>query len=111
MSLKEKRCVPCQGGIDPMTRQEAESYLDQTPGWTLTEDGRKIWRRFKLGNFAEAMALAHRVGELAEEQDHHPDICFGWGYTEVTFYTHKIGGLHENDFIMAARINALHGEY
>lgn len=109
MSLSDKKCTPCQGGVEPMSRNEAESYLKQVPGWGLLEDGKKIQRRFKLKNFAEAMRLAETVGELAESQDHHPDVCFGWGYTQVTFHTHKIGGLHENDFIMAARINELYG--
>lgn len=110
MALSDKKCTPCQGGVQPMTESEARSYLDQVPGWELIEGGKKIQRRFKVKNFVEAMDLARMAGELAEEQDHHPDICFGYGYTQITFYTHKIGGLHENDFIMAARINAQYGE-
>ena len=107
MSLTAKSCVPCSGGIPPLTRGEAEGLLSQTPGWTLNETATKIERRFGFGNFADALDFANRVGALAEIEGHHPDITFGWGYCEVLFYTHKIKGLHENDFIMAAKVNGL----
>jgi 4a-hydroxytetrahydrobiopterin dehydratase len=104
--LTEKTCVPCQGGVPPLGQQEAESYLAQTPGWEL-QDGKRIERTYKFKNFREALGFVDRVGGLAEEEGHHPDITFGWGYATVSLHTHKIKGLHENDFIMAAKINQL----
>ena len=105
MSLATKQCVPCKGGIPPLTRSEAETYLKDTPGWELTTDATRIQRNFKFKNFAAALAFVNRIGDLAESEGHHPDIGFGWGYCDITLYTHKIKGLHENDFIMAAKIN------
>ena len=81
--------------------------IAETPGWTLSDDTTRIERSFKLPDFAAALALVNRIGELAEEEGHHPDLSFGWGYCRVVFYTHKIKGLHENDFIMAAKVNAV----
>jgi 4a-hydroxytetrahydrobiopterin dehydratase len=105
--LLSKRCTPCRGGIPPLTPEQAQSYMAQVSGWSLIDNATKIERTFKLKNFAEAMRLAQKVGELAEEEDHHPEITFGWGYCKVLFYTHKIKGLHENDFIIAAKVNQL----
>ena len=107
MALAEQKCVPCQGGIPPLPRPQAERYLAQTPGWSLDPDGTKVRRKFNFPDFVSSLAFVNKVGDLAEEQGHHPDICMGWGYAEVVFYTHKIGGLHENDFVMAAKLNAL----
>ncbi len=107
MSLTEKTCTPCRGGEPPLTVGEAERYLAETPGWSLIEEGSRIERKFKFKNFAEALQFVNQVGEIAEEEGHHPEIRFGWGHCTVVFYTHKIDGLHENDFIMAARVNAL----
>ncbi|MEZ5585275.1 MAG: 4a-hydroxytetrahydrobiopterin dehydratase, partial [Candidatus Competibacteraceae bacterium] len=103
MNLSEKSCVPCQGGIPPLAQEEAESLLAQIPGWSLTQEGTRLERRFAFKSFAAALEFVNRVGELAEQEDHHPDISFGWGYANVVYYTHKIGGLHENDFVMAAK--------
>ena len=105
MTLTAKQCIPCRGGVPPLDRAQAETYLKEVPGWTLSDDATRIQGKFKFKNFVEALAFVNRVGELAEREGHHPDIGFGWGYCEVTLYTHKIKGLHENDFIMAAKIN------
>ena len=105
MSLTAKTCVPCQGGIPPLTRVESEQFLEEVPEWTLSDDGVWIERRFPFDDFANAQAFVNKVGDLAEEEGHHPDITFGWGYAKVIFYTHKIKGLHENDFIMAAKVD------
>lgn len=110
MSLTKKTCVPCRGGIPPLTPGEAEDLVSQTPGWAIIDGATKIERRFEFENFAAALDFANRVGALAETEGHHPDITFGWGYCEVLFYTHKIKGLHENDFIMAAKVNELAGD-
>lgn len=108
-NIAEKSCTPCRGGIPPLTSDEAAGYLRQTPGWDLLDDGHLIRRKFKFGDFKQALAFVNEVGRLAEEEGHHPDICFGWGHAEVSLWTHKIKGLHENDFIMAAKINQLPG--
>jgi 4a-hydroxytetrahydrobiopterin dehydratase len=110
MSLSQKTCTPCQGGIPPLTLREAQALLPQAPGWRLLENGARLERRFHFTTFAAALAFVNRVGDLAEQEGHHPDITFGWGYASVLFYTHKIGGLHENDFIMAAKVNELYAE-
>lgn len=110
MKLESKRCIPCRGGISPLTGEEADSYINEVPGWKLIDGKRKIRREFTHKDFGSALAFVNKIGEVAEEEGHHPDILFGWGYCTVVFYTHKIGGLHENDFIMAARVNVLYGE-
>ncbi len=107
MSLESKACVPCQGGIPPIAEDIARGMMEQVPGWRLTDSAGKLERGFEFKNFALAMQFANRVGAVSEEENHHPDITFGWGYCTVVFYTHKIAGLHENDFIMAAKVSAL----
>jgi len=107
MNLITKKCTPCQGGIPPMSCDMAEKYLAEAPGWELRENATKLKRTFKFTNFVDAMKLAQRVGELCEIEGHHPDLTVGWGYCKVEFQTHKINGLHENDFIMAAKVNKL----
>ncbi len=105
--LKSKKCVPCQGGIPPMSAAEAGVMMIEVPGWELIESATKIRRTFTFKNFMEAQAFAVKVGNASESENHHPDITYGWGFCTVLFYTHKIGGLHENDFIMAAKISDL----
>ena len=92
MALTEKSCVPCRGGIPPLDEGAAKEFLAQVPDWSLTHG---------------AMAFVTGVGGLAEGEGHHPDITFGWGYADIVLFTHKIKGLHENDFIMAAKIDRL----
>ena len=105
--LVAKTCTPCRGGVPPMTVDEAKRYAQQTPGWELSAGATRIQRSFQFGDFREALGFVDRVGALAEEEGHHPDIHFGWGYCTIELYTHKIKGLHENDFIIAAKINDL----
>ncbi len=108
MSLAQKTCTPCQGGIPPLNKQEAEHYrAKSTPEWALVEDGRMIERQFTFKNYVEAEQFVLAVGKLAEEENHHPDISFGWGYATIRIQTHKIDGLHENDFILAAKIDGI----
>ena len=90
-----------------MGAEEAERLVVQVPGWTLEEEAKGIRREFRFRNFAEAMRFAQQVGELAEVEEHHPDLSVGWGYCTVRFQTHTIKGLHENDFIMAAKVSRL----
>ena len=107
MDLTSKTCVPCRGGVNPLSYSEVQPYLKDLPGWVLTDNGTKIERRFVFSDFVSAMKFANRVGEIAEQQGHHPDLMVGWGYCNVITYTHKIGGLHENDFILASKVNQL----
>jgi 4a-hydroxytetrahydrobiopterin dehydratase len=107
MELAAKKCVPCRGGVPRLSLAEAQGLLAGTPGWSLNEQATHVERTFKFEDFAGALAFVDRVGALAEAEDHHPDITFGWGYCRVVFQTHKIRGLHENDFIMAAKVNQL----
>ena len=90
-----------------MTRAEAQSYLSETPKWRLGENATQIDREFSFTDFKAALGFVDKVGALAEKEGHHPDITFGWGYAKVVLYTHKIHGLHQNDFIMAAKIDRL----
>jgi len=106
-TLVEKTCTPCRGGIPPLTQEEAETFLGQAPGWALRDEAHRIERTFRFKNFREALTFVQQVGELAESEGHHPEISFGWGYVIVSLRTKKIKGLHENDFIMAAKINRL----
>lgn len=110
MSLTAKTCTPCQGGVEPMSYQQAEAMLPEVPHWQLADSAKRIVRCFDAKDFADALAFVNEIGRVAEEEGHHPDIKFGWGYVTVEIFTHKIGGLHENDFILAAKINALRGE-
>ncbi|MGH1570704.1 4a-hydroxytetrahydrobiopterin dehydratase [Methylobacterium sp. P31] len=103
--LITKSCTPCRGGIPPLNAEEAETHRQQTPEWVLLDDSHRIERSFKFDSFADAFAFVQRVAELAETEGHHPDITFGWGYATVSLQTHKINGLHENDFILAAKID------
>jgi len=108
MSLSDRHCVPCQGGIPPLERSAAEKLLEEVPAWELNPEASRIQRRFAFRNFRQALDFVNQVGELAEQEGHHPDITFGWGYATVVFFTHKIRGLHENDFVMAARTDRLY---
>ena len=108
-TLVEKVCTPCRGGVPPLTRDEAERYRDLVQDWELSDDARLIRRSYRFSNFREALAFAQDVGALAEAEGHHPEVCFGWGYAAVSLRTKKIKGLHENDFIMAAKIDRLAG--
>ncbi|HXH04379.1 MAG TPA: 4a-hydroxytetrahydrobiopterin dehydratase [Candidatus Competibacteraceae bacterium] len=110
MSLDQQSCVPCRGGVPPLSETEARALLAQTPEWILTHDATRIERRFTFKNFASALDFVNRVGDIAEREGHHPDLRFGWGYAVVEFYTHKIKGLHQNDFIMAAKVDRLYAE-
>lgn len=103
-SLAEKACVPCRKGGQPMTDAEIREHLAELPDWDLVEeDERKLRRSYKLRNFRQALELTKRIGERAEEIDHHPVLVTEWGRLTVTWWTHHIKGLHMNDFIMAAR--------
>lgn len=105
--LAQKTCTPCQGGVPRLQAPEAEALLAQIPGWELTCNHTKIEREWKFSNFREAFDLARKIHDLVEAENHHPDLVVRWGALRVIFYTHKIRGLHENDFIIAAKVNEL----
>ncbi|RJR14069.1 4a-hydroxytetrahydrobiopterin dehydratase [Candidatus Parcubacteria bacterium] len=107
MTLAEKHCVPCEGGVLPLTREEAETLLKQVAGWELSDDVKKISKTFKTKNFVSAMDLANRITAVAEKEGHHPDLHISWGKVGIDLTTHAIKGLSVNDFILAAKIDAL----
>jgi 4a-hydroxytetrahydrobiopterin dehydratase len=104
--LASKTCVPCKGGTPPLKGEELNELRRQVPEWEVIEE-HHLRRTFRFKNFREALVFVNKVGELAEEQGHHPDISFGWGRVEVTIWTHKIDGLTESDFILAAKVDTL----
>jgi 4a-hydroxytetrahydrobiopterin dehydratase len=106
-ALAEKSCTPCRGGVPPLTPDAVRAFYAQTPEWLVQDDARRIERRFRFRNFAEAFAFVQAAAELAEAEGHHPDISFGWGYATVSLQTKKIKGLHENDFIMAVKLDRI----
>ena len=105
--LTGRHCKPCEGGVEPMNRKQSETLLQQVPGWALDEDGRGISRRFEFKNFYETIAFINAMAWIANSENHHPDFSAGYHYCSVTFTTHAIKGLSENDFICAARVNEL----
>ena len=106
--LAGRRCSACVGGVEALKGAALEGLvLELGGGWEVVE-GKKLVRGFKFKNFAEALAFVDRVGAIAEAEGHHPDICFGWGRAEVDIWTHKIGGLSEADFILAAKISKVY---
>ncbi len=105
--LAEKSCTPCRGGIAPLSAQEAEEYRREAPEWSLADDATRIERTYRFRNFRDAFGFVERAATLAEAEGHHPDISFGWGYATVSLRTKKIKGLHENDFIMATKLDRI----
>jgi len=106
--LIKLKCIPCEGGIDPLTRKEFSTYLDQVSDWAVIDNDTKIQREFTFKDFKEALDFVNAAGEIAEEEGHHPNIYIhSWNKVEMTLYTHAINGLSENDFILAAKIDAI----
>jgi 4a-hydroxytetrahydrobiopterin dehydratase len=104
--LASKNCVPCRGGVQPLTGKELESLAEQVPQWNVVDE-HHIIRSFKFPDFRQALAFVNKVGDLAEQQGHHPDILLTWGKVDVTTWTHAINGLTESDFILAAKVDRL----
>ena len=104
--LTKKRCVPCEGGMPPLPQEKVDELLKEVPEWELEEG--KVVRRFKFKDFKEAISFVNKVADLAESENHHPNISiFGWNKVKLIFFTHAIKGLSKNDFIMAAKVNQL----
>jgi 4a-hydroxytetrahydrobiopterin dehydratase len=107
MELAQKKCVACEGDAQPLNKIEAEVLLKQVNDWQLSSDAKTISKQFTFKNFADAMAFANQVGEIAESEGHHPDLSIGWGRVDIELTTHAINGLSENDFIVAAKIDQI----
>lgn len=106
MSLAEKKCIPCEGGVGPLSFKEIQKYLSQAESWELV-DNLRIFREFKFKNFQEAIDFVNEVAKIAESEGHHPDIFIHYNKVKIELWTHSILGLHANDFIMAAKINQI----
>jgi len=104
--LASRQCVPCRGGVAPLTKEQYKPLLAQLKAWTILDD-HHLEKEFQFGNFTEALAFVNRVGAVAEENGHHPDVYLSWGLVKLTIFTHKINGLSESDFILAAKCDAL----
>ena len=106
VDLASRRCVPCRGGVPPMRGAEIAEFLTELEGWEVLEE-HHLRKSYKFADFRDALEFVNRIGALAESEGHHPDISFGWGYADISIWTHKIDGLSESDFILAAKIDAL----
>ena len=104
--LSERQCVPCRGGVPPLKGAEIQDLSVQLEGWQVVNE-HHLQKTYRFGDFRESLEFVNRIGEVAEAQGHHPDICFGWGKADVTIWTHKIDGLTESDFVLAAKIDKL----
>ena len=111
-NLSQATCVPCRGGVPPLTREEAAPLAASVPDWRIEErEGiLRLEREFRFKNFRQALDFTSQVGELAEREGHHPDLRLSWGRVGIETWTHKINGLHRNDFILAAKIDRLYAE-
>ena len=108
--LFNKKCVPCEGGLIPFDISEIHRYQKKVDGWDIAKDSKEIFflnKKFIFKNFLDSQKFINNVGKISEEEGHHPDIKFGWGYAEVKITTHAIDGLSENDFILAAKIDQI----
>ena len=108
--LLNKKCVPCEGGILPFDISEIHKYQKKVDGWNVKENEKKIYfleKKFTFKNFINSQNFINVVGKISEDEGHHPDIFFGWGYAKISITTHAIEGLSENDFILAAKIDKI----
>tara|TARA_B100000963_G_scaffold80644_1_gene68624 strand:+ start:67 stop:411 length:345 start_codon:yes stop_codon:yes gene_type:complete len=107
-NLKDKKCIPCEGGVIPFDISEIHKYQKKVDGWDILKDNKENFflnKRFNFKNFVESQKFINKISEISEAEGHHPDISFGWGYAEIRITTHAIEGLSENDFILAAKID------
>ena len=108
--LSKKKCIVCDGSVPPFDTTEIHKYLKKVDGWSVNSDNDKSYyliKEFKFKNFIESQNFVNKVGNISEEEAHHPDISFGWGYCKVKIFTHAIKGLAESDFILAAKIDKI----
>jgi len=100
-----KKCVPCEGGVEPIAEDKARVYMAEVSGWQLGKDIKQISKHYEFKDFKEAMTFINKIANLAESEGHHPDIAISYNKVDLVLSTHAIGGLSENDFILAAKIN------
>ena len=108
--LLDKKCVPCEGGVLPLDISEIHKYQKKVDGWDVLKNEKNIFflhKKFNFKNFLDSQDFINKVGRISEDEGHHPDISFGWGYAEIKITTHAIEGISENDFILAAKIDHL----
>ena len=108
--LAKKKCIPCEGNIPPFDTSEIHKYLKKIDGWDVkSNDGKNFYliKNFKFKNFLESQSFVNKVANISEQENHHPDIYFGWGYCKIKIFTHAIKGLAESDFILAAKIDQI----
>jgi|TARA_B100000902_G_C26519182_1_gene532374 4a-hydroxytetrahydrobiopterin dehydratase len=108
--LSSKKCVPCEGGIPAFTIEQINDYLKKVNGWVVNEKEENkffLTKEFKFKDFVSSQVFVNKVGEIAENEGHHPDISFGWGYAIIKIYTHAIQGLAESDFILASKVDKI----
>ena len=108
--LSEKKCVPCEGGIPAFDISKIHEYIKKVDGWEVNQDASSNYfliKEFKFENFLKSQNFVNKVGEIAEKEGHHPDIWFGWGYAKIKIFTHAIKGLHESDFVLAAKVDKI----
>ncbi len=106
--LIKKKCIPCEGGVIPFDTSEIHKYQKKVDGWNISKNEKNVYfleKKFIFKNFLESQNFVNEVGKISEEEGHHPDIIFGWGYAQINITTHAINGLSENDFILAAKID------
>jgi 4a-hydroxytetrahydrobiopterin dehydratase len=104
--LEQKKCVPCRGGVPPLSSDEIKPLFEQLSGWKVVEN-HHLEKDYRFKDFKEALSFVNKVGSLAEQEGHHPDLLLSWGRVVMTLWTHKINGLSESDFILAAKCDAL----
>nr|WP_319399518.1 4a-hydroxytetrahydrobiopterin dehydratase [uncultured Carboxylicivirga sp.] len=102
----DRNCVPCKGGIPPLNEEEVKERMEQLERWKAVNN-HHLQRSFEFKDFQSALVFVNQVGQVAEQENHHPEICFTWGKVDIRIWTHKIDGLHDNDFILAAKITNL----
>ena len=108
--LADKKCIPCEGGIPSFDLTEIHKYLKKVDGWDVKTDDTKTYyliKNFKFKNFLDSQNFVNKVGAISEQEGHHPDIWFGWGYAKIKIFTYAINGLHESDFVLAAKIDKI----
>ena len=108
--LADKKCIPCEGGIPSFDLTEIHKYLKKVDGWDVKTDDSKTYyliKNFKFKNFLDSQNFVNKEGAISEQEGHHPDIWFGWGYAKIKIFTHAINGLHESDFVLAAKIDKI----
>ena len=106
--LINKKCAPCEGGVTPFDISEIHKYQKKVDGWDIIKDQKNVYfleKKFTFNNFLESQKFVNEVGKISENEGHHPEISFGWGYAKINITTHAIEGLSENDFILAAKID------